>query len=90
MQDLKPYQSTMKFDFDENQIKQLIASIKVNYIPGTKFIDLNTYNQLVDKTYDCIKEKYVELVKTSRKEQRKNIANHKTYFELINSFMSNA
>ena len=90
MQDLKPYQSTMKFDFDENQIKQLTASIKVNYIPGTKFIDLNTYNQLVDKTYDCIKEKYVELVKTSRKEQRKNIANHKTYFELINSFMSNA
>lgn len=57
----------MKFEFDENQFKQIASKIKPNYLPGTKFIDINTYNELVDKTYDCIKDKYVELVKTSRK-----------------------
>lgn len=58
MSDLKPYQSTMKFDFDEKQVKQLSNQIKVNFIPGTKFIDGNTYNQIIDKTYDVVKDKF--------------------------------
>lgn len=80
----------MKFDFDENIFKQAASKIKVNFLPGTKFIDPNTYGQLTDVVYDCIKDKYVELVQTSRKEQRKNVNNHKAYFELISSSMSNS
>ena len=80
----------MKFEFDDNQFKQIASKIKVNYLPGTKFIDANTYNEVIDKTFDCVRDKYVELVKSSRKEQRKNMANHKVYFELIDGFMNNA
>lgn len=80
----------MKFEFNETQVKELTAPIKINYIPGTKFIDANTYSVLVDKSYDLIMDKYVDLVRDSRKEQRKNMANHKVYFELIDSFMSNS
>lgn len=79
----------MKFDFDEKQLKEIASSIKVNYLPNTKFIDANTYGQIIDKTFDLAKEKYVELVRNSRKEQRKNMANHKVYFELISSYMTN-
>lgn len=80
----------MKFEFDEKQFKDIAATIKVNYLPGTKFIDVNTYSQLIDKTFDCIKDQYVHLIRDSRKEQRKNMGNHKVYFELIDASMNNA
>lgn len=90
LEQLKPFESTMKFEFDENLFKSAASKIKVNFLPGTKFIDHNTYGQLVDGVFDCIKDKYVELIKTSRKEQRKNINNHKVYFDLINSSLTNS
>ena len=88
--ELKTFESTMKFEFDENLFKEAASKIKVSFLPGTKFIDPNTYGQLTENVFDCIKDKYVELIQTSRKEQRKNINNHKAYFELISSSMSNS
>lgn len=90
LQDFKPFKSSINFDFDDKVFKNLSSSIKVNLLPGTKFIDANTYTQLIEKTLDCVADKYVELVRSSRKEQRKNMSNHKVYFDLINGFMNNS
>ena len=65
--ELKPFEATMKFDFDENLFKEAASKIKVNFFPGTKLIDPNTYGQLTEFVYDCIKDKYVDLIQTSRK-----------------------
>jgi hypothetical protein len=57
----------MDFKLDEKLLKDLSTTIKVNYLPGTKFVDANTYSQIVDKTYESVKDTYVDLVKTSRR-----------------------
>ena len=88
--EIKSFKSDLEFIFDDELIKKTAAKIKANYIPSTKFVDVTTYNQIVEKTFECCEKLYIDLVKNSRAEQRKNIENHQVYFKLINDFLNNS
>ena len=56
----------MDFKLDDEVFKTAAKQIKVHSLGNTKLIDLSTYTQLIDKSYDCLKDVYTSLVKQSR------------------------
>jgi hypothetical protein len=49
-------QSTVQFNFSEEQAKKIADEIKVDYVPGTSYISFKTYSDIVNRSYDLIKE----------------------------------
>lgn len=57
----------------------------IQYIPGThQLVGLKTYNQIVEKTYDLIKDEYEKVTRDSRKKQRENFKDHAKYLSIMN------
>ena len=56
----KPVESllsaTVKFNLSDQLATKIASNIKIEYIPGTAYIGLRTYSQIVEGTYDLIKE----------------------------------
>lgn len=62
--------ATVKFNLDESKASQLASDIKIENIPGTSMIGLNTYKQIVDSSFNLIKTEYERVTKEARVKQR--------------------
>ena len=62
--------ATVKFEIDEALASQLAGDIKIEHIPSTSMINLNTYKQIVDQSFNLIKKEYERITKDSRQKQR--------------------
>lgn len=48
--------STVKFELAEDQAQSMAAGVDIQYLPNTQqLIGIKTYSQIVDKSYDLLK-----------------------------------
>ena len=48
--------ATVKFQLDEDLASKLASDIKIEYIPGSNYIGLGTYKQIVDSSFTLIRK----------------------------------
>lgn len=82
--------ATVKFDIDESVASQLAGDIKIEHIPNTNMIGLNTYKQIVDSSYNLIKSEYERVTKDARKKQRENSKDTAEYLKTMNEYLTNS
>lgn len=47
--------ATVKFDISEDMASKLASDIKIEHIPNTNLIGLNTYSRIVDNSFTLVK-----------------------------------
>lgn len=65
--------STIKINISEEQAEKIANDIKVVYVPGTSYITLKSYSDLVTGSFPLIKDEHARITQEARKQQRENI-----------------
>ncbi len=68
---------------------KIASKIKIEYIPGTKYIGFVTYSQIVRGSFELIKEENIKLTKDARVQQRANIKDNAKYLAIMNEYLMN-
>lgn len=55
--------STIKFDLSEELASQIASKIKIEFIPGTNYIGLNTYSYIVGGSYELLRSENERITK---------------------------
>lgn len=58
--------SAKKIEFQEGKLNEIVSKIQVTYIPDTKFISIQTYQQIVDNSVELAEEEFIRLTFESR------------------------
>ena len=87
----KEIKATVDFKISEEKAGKLASEVEIQYIPGThQLVGLKTYNQIVEKSYELIKEEYEKLTHDSRKKQREHFKDHSKYLSIMNEYLTNS
>lgn len=68
---------------------QFRKEIKVQYQPGTDFINIETYGQIVHNTFPLVKDEYKRMTLEARTKQRNLIGEAKQYIEAVIEYLTN-
>lgn len=81
--------ATVKFNLSEEQASQIASKIKIEYIPGTSYIGLKTYSQIVEGSYELVRSENTRLSKEARVQFRANAKDSAKYLALMNEYLLN-
>ena len=87
----KEIKATVKFELSEDKASKLASEVEIQYIPQThQLVGLKTYNSIVEKSYDLIKEEYQKITYDSRVKQRETSKDYPKYLAAMNEYLNNS
>lgn len=81
--------ATVKFNLSEEQAEKIANDIKIEYVPGTSYITLKSYSDIVNGCFPLIKEEHARITKEARVAQRENISDDAKYLKIMNDYLMN-
>lgn len=81
--------ATVKFNFSDEIATKIASKIKIEYIPGTRYIGFQTYHQIVSGSFELIKDENSRLTKDARVQQRANLKDNAKYLAVLNEYLMN-
>jgi hypothetical protein len=88
--EVKELVSTFKHKFDEEKLNQAKAKVEIKYLPNTvDTIHISTYAQIIDQTYEVVKDEYKRLTSEARTKQRELTKDTTKYLETLTEYLTN-
>ena len=82
--------STFKHHFEEAKLQTAKNAIQVQYFPGTvDLIHVTTYSQIVENTFEVIKDEYKRLTDEARVKQRPLFNEPAKYLQTLIEYLTN-
>ncbi|MCB0368048.1 MAG: hypothetical protein KDD45_01085 [Bdellovibrionales bacterium] len=88
--EIKELVSTFKHQFSEEKIAAAAKKVDVKYLPNTvDTLHITTYAQLVENTFDVVKDEYRRLTQEARLKQRTLTKDPSKYLETLTEYLTN-
>jgi len=82
--------STFKHKFDEEKLNQAKAKVEIKYLPNTvDTIHISTYAQIIEQTYEVVKDEYKRLTSEARVKQRGLTKDTPKYLDTLTEYLTN-
>jgi hypothetical protein len=88
--EIKELVSTFKHSFNEAQLEEAKKLVEVKYLPNTvDTIHITTYAQIVDASFNVVKDEYKRLTEEARIKQRSCMKDTSKYLEALTEYLTN-
>lgn len=82
--------STFKHQFPEDKLESTKKAVEVKYLPNTvDTIHITTYAQIVESTYEVVKDEYKRLTHEARVQQRELVKDTPKYLTALTEYLTN-
>lgn len=81
--------STFKSHLSPEILAEIKKEFKIEYMPGTDIISIQTYGQIIHHTFPLVKDEYKRLTLESRQKQREALTDPKKYVLALVEYLNN-